>query len=128
MTSSPLDALADARYVSLATWRRDGREVRTPVWIAFRDGRGYVFSEAAAGKTRRVRANGRAALAPCTMRGEVTGAFVPATARIATDAATVAQAYAALRAKYGWQMILIDWMSKLSGRYDKRAIIEVAPP
>ena len=42
--------LGDAQYVSLATYRRDGREVRTPVWVAGDAGRLYVFSEAAAGK------------------------------------------------------------------------------
>ena len=127
MAASPLDGFADARYVSLATFRRDGREVRTPVWLALRDGRAYVFTETRAGKVKRVRANGRAALATCTLRGEVTGPFVPAVARIVDDAATVAAAYAALRAKYGWQMWLIDCLSKLSGRYDQRAIIEIAP-
>ena len=31
----------------------------------------------------------------------------------------------ALRRKYGWSMKLGDFFSKLSGRYEKRAIIEV---
>lgn len=128
MSASPLDAFADARYVSLATYRRDGREVRTPVWIALRDGRGYVFSAAGAGKVKRVRANGRAALATCTARGAVTGPDAPVTARIVADPAVVAGAYLALRAKYGWQMWLTDCLSKLTGRYAQRAIIELGPP
>jgi hypothetical protein len=45
--------------------------------------------------------------------------------RVAEDAATVAKAYAALDRKYGWQKWLVDAMSKLSGRYDKRAILEI---
>ncbi len=39
-------ALDRARYVSLETFRRDGRGVRTPVWAAPRGGKLYVFSEA----------------------------------------------------------------------------------
>lgn len=115
----------DARYVNLATFRRDGREVRTPVWIAAVDGHYYVFSETRAGKTKRIRANGRARLAPCTVQGRITGEWFEATARLVNEPAVVARAYAALRAKYGWQMRIIDWMSKLSGRYDARAIIEL---
>jgi hypothetical protein len=34
-------------------------------------------------------------------------------------------AYRALRRKYGWQMKIGDFFSKLSGRYDKRAIVEL---
>ena len=127
MPGAPLEAFADARYVSLATFRRDGREVRTPVWLAVHDGRAYVFSAAQVGKVKRVRANGRAALATCTVRGAVTGPFVPAVARIVGAAATESAAYAALRAKYGWQMWLIDCLSKLTGRYDQRVIIEISP-
>lgn len=120
-----MTALPDARYVSLATFRRDGREVRTPVWIAGSGGRLYVFTEASAGKTKRIRAQGRARLAPCTAGGRVTGEWVDATARIVDAPEAVIRAYAALRAKYGWQMRLIDWMSRLSGRYAGRAIIEL---
>jgi PPOX class probable F420-dependent enzyme len=117
----------DSRYVSLATFRRDGREVRTPVWIAASEGRYYVFTETRAGKTKRLRANGRARLAPCTARGQVHGAWQEARGRIVDAPETVARAYRALRAKYGWQMRLLDWMSRLSGRYDARAIIELEP-
>ncbi|MFP6629399.1 MAG: pyridoxamine 5'-phosphate oxidase family protein, partial [Myxococcota bacterium] len=55
------ETLGDAPYVSLATFRRDGREVRTPVWVA-RDGEHlYIFSEAKAGKVKRIRATKRVA-------------------------------------------------------------------
>ena len=37
-------------YVNLATYRKDGREVRTPVWLAGDNGEYYVFSESKAGK------------------------------------------------------------------------------
>ena len=99
----------------------------TPVWMALRVGRG-TSSAARAGKVKRVRANGRAALATCTARGVVTGPDAPVAARIVDDATTVAAAYLALRAKYGWQMWLTDCLSKLVGRYEQRAIIELGPP
>ena len=64
----------DSRYVSLATFRRNGREVRTPVWLAKVDVRYYLFSEGKAGKVKRIRANGRARLAACDLRGWMPGA------------------------------------------------------
>ena len=120
-----MPVIADARYVSLATFRRDGREVRTPVWIAASGSQLYVFSEPHAGKVKRIRGNGRARLAPCTGRGRVLGTWVDARARVVDDPAVVARAYHALRAKYGWQMRFVDWMSRLSARYDERAILEL---
>lgn len=115
-------------YVSLATYRRDGREVRTPVWIAAADGAFYVFSAAAAGKVKRIRLNGRAKLAACTVRGRVTGPWRPATARLIDDPSTCARALGALRAKYGWQMWLADGLAKLGGRFEQRCYIELQLP
>jgi uncharacterized protein len=112
-------------YVSLATFRRDGREVRTPVWIAGAGGRYYVFSEGDAGKVKRIRATGRVRLAACNMRGSVRGEWAEGRGRVATEPEVAARAYAALHRKYGWQMWIGDLLSKLSGRYDRRAILEI---
>ena len=48
MSNWPFDP-ASEHYVSLATFRRNGREVRTPVWIAELGGRYYLFSESNSG-------------------------------------------------------------------------------
>jgi PPOX class probable F420-dependent enzyme len=116
---------AGDRYVCLATFRRDGREVRTPVWIAGEGRRCWVFSEARAGKVKRIRANGRARIAACDYRGRVLGGWLDARARILRDPAEIAEAYAALRRKYGWQMRAADRLAKLAGRYDRRALLEL---
>lgn len=123
MTSTLLDP-ALATYVSLATYRMDGSVVRTPVWIAGSTPRFYVFS-APSGKTKRIRATPRVALAHCNARGGNLGPWVTAVAQLVTDPATVVAAYVALRRKYGWQMWLIDLFSKLAGRYHLRIFIEI---
>lgn len=112
--------------MSLATYRRDGREVRTPVWLAEADGRYYLFSEGRAGKVKRIRANDRARLAACDYRGGVKSEWLDARGRIVNEPDVIARAYASLRKKYGWRMAIGDFFSKLSGRYAKRAIIELA--
>jgi hypothetical protein len=120
--------IGDERYVSLATFRRDGREVRTPVWIAEADGRLYAFSAGDAGKVKRIRATGRVRIAGCDARGRVSAGarWLDGRARIAAEPELVARAYAALRRKYGWQMRLLDWLSGLAGRRSRRAVIEIA--
>ena len=116
---------ATQRYLSLASYRRNGREVRTPIWLAEADGRYYLFSEGKAGKVKRIRANGRARLAACDLRGRVKSDWFEARGRIVSDVDRVERAYAALRRKYGWQMRIGDFFSKLSGRFAQRAIVEL---
>lgn len=118
--------LTSARYVSFTTFRKSGKAVSTPVWAAD-DGRYfYVFSEGNAGKVKRVRNAARAQLAPCTVTGNVTGNQFDANAELITDPTDIANAYVALRRKYGWQMHLIDFISKFGGRYHQRALIRIA--
>ena len=127
MDDAALQKLDREAYISLATFRRSGRAVETPVWFALRDGRLWVFSAGDAGKVKRLRNGPRIRVAPCTLRGRVTGAWVEGTGRIVDDPAEIEAAYAALRAKYGWQMRLTDFLSGLSGRRQRRTILALTP-
>jgi PPOX class probable F420-dependent enzyme len=113
------------RYLNLATFRRDGRAVETPVWFAAHDGRLYVFSEARAGKMKRLRNDSTVRVAACDVRGRVHGPWLPGRARRIDDATTIAAAYAAFDAKYHWIMRAANLLSRLAGRYDARAFIEI---
>jgi uncharacterized protein len=79
-------ALADARNISLTTYRRDGRAVATPVWFVLDGPLILVWTDGASGKAKRIRANGRAAVTPSDGRGRGRGRTqtpnVDATARI----------------------------------------------
>ena len=125
MGRAEAESLDTARYVSLVTFRRDGRAVATPVWHAERDGRLYVFSEATAGKVKRLRRDPKVRLARCDVRGRVRGGWWDGRARIVDDAGTERTAYAALSNKYGWQMQLVNLGSWLAGRIDGRAVLEI---
>ena len=120
-----ITALDRQRYVSLATFRRTGAEVRTPVWFAAMDGKIYVFSAGQSGKVKRLRHSSRARVAPCDVRGEVRGAWWDGTARIVSEPGVIARAHAALRGKYGWQGWVGDLFSRLTGRIGHRAWIEI---
>jgi len=118
-------ALDRQRYVALATFRRTGAEVRTPVWFAAMGGKIYLFSAGESGKVKRLRHSPRARVAPCDVRGEVRGAWWDGAARIVTEPDVIERAHAAVRAKYGWQGWLGDLFSRLTGRMRRRAWIEI---
>jgi len=117
---------ARERYVSLATFRRNGAEVRTPIWFAVIDHRLWMMTGGDTGKVKRLRNNPRVRVAPSDVRGIVHGSWRDGTARIAADPREIAEARAMLRAKYGWQATLLDVVSRLSGRIRRRVWLEVA--
>ncbi len=125
MDDSAIARLDRESYLSLATKRRDGRMVETPVWFAASKGRLYVFSEGKAGKVKRLRNFPEIRVAACSVRGRVHGTWMPGSGRIVTDPATIEAAYAALHRKYGWQMAAADFFSRLTGRMAGRAILEL---
>ncbi len=115
--------LAEAPYVSFATYRKAGAEVATPVWCAEDNGTYYIFSAAHAGKIKRLRNSNRARFAVCDLRGKVLGEWLDATAEIITDQSDVDRALTALRRKYRWQMCAADLGAKITGRFNKRVYI-----
>lgn len=118
--------LASERYVNLETFKKDGNGVKTPVWAAEFDGKLVVVTDGTSFKVKRIRNNPKIRLAPCDQRGKVHGAWVDGEARIIEDAAHAARAHDALKKKYGWQMWILDVMSKISGRYRRRALLELS--
>jgi len=118
-------ALGRQRYMALATFRRNGAEVRTPVWFAAMDGKLYVFTAGDSGKVKRLRHSSRARVATSDVRGNVRGEWWDAHARIVTEPRVIERAHAAMRVKYGWQARLGDLFSRLTGRLPRRAWIEV---
>ncbi|MBW2274222.1 MAG: PPOX class F420-dependent oxidoreductase [Deltaproteobacteria bacterium] len=95
-------ALLDEKFISLATFKRSGEEVRTPLWFAEAGGRLYLRTLANSGKVKRIRNNGRVRIAPCDIAGKITGAWLDAEAHaLAPGDATQERADRALDAKYG---------------------------
>ena len=53
---------ANDEYINLITYRKDGTQVPTPVWLASLDNSLVVTTSLNAGKVKRVRANGKATI------------------------------------------------------------------
>jgi PPOX class probable F420-dependent enzyme len=120
-----LTELSREAYVNLATLRRNGREVQTPVWIAPDGERLVVWTNRNSGKVKRIRNDGRVRLAACDVRGRLRGEWVEARARVLEDPDERDRALEALFRKYGWQMQLARLGGRLSGRWAQRAAIEI---
>jgi len=70
------------KYISLATFRKNGQPVLTPVWFGEVNDKLYVMTSSRLGKVKRVRNNSKVKIAPCTARGKVTGPEFSGVARI----------------------------------------------
>ncbi len=121
-----MNTLLSARYISLATWRKSGQEIRTPIWFAsWNDQQLYCFSASNAGKVKRIRRDGRAKIAVCDMRGGHVGEWHSCTAHLVTDNTEVDRAYLLLKKKYGIQMRLTNFFSLMTGRIEHRTVIRL---
>jgi PPOX class probable F420-dependent enzyme len=120
MTKSVWDS---AQYLNLATFRKTGVAVETPVWFAKEGDTLYAFSTRDAGKVKRLRNSSRARIAPCTVTGKVTGDWVDAEGLLLDEKIGKDVAHKALKRKYGLQMLALDIGAFFGGRINKRAWI-----
>ncbi len=99
-----MTTIADAKYVSFTTFRKNGTPVSTPVWIApMGDGTLGFMTNDNVGKTKRLAHTARVTLQECDMRGRVSpGApVVEGSAVVVRDDAGQARVRAAVERKYG---------------------------
>jgi PPOX class probable F420-dependent enzyme len=127
MNANELDFLQGGSYISFATRKRSGEWVATPVWFAPDKGSYYVFSAGNAGKVKRLRNFSESRIAACTMSGTLTGEWLDTRAYVLDKPAERDTALAALRRKYGWQMLMADFFSNLTGKMGRRAYIRIDP-
>src|SRR5437667_9729130 len=107
------------KYISLTTFRKNGAAIPTPVWFAERDGKLYLMTRNDSGKYKRIRNSSRVKVAPCTMRGKITGPEFDGTARVLPQEHW-AQARKALHHK--------DWLARLPvwSKHNEYLEIEIA--
>lgn len=126
----PIAQFANAKYFSLETFRKTGTGVRTPVWFAEAPSSQaratfYVYTLPDSGKAKRIRNNGAVRIAPCNMKGDVSGEWVDARARFC-EGEEAATGQALLIDKYGLMKRIGDFFSRLRGRVQSVLAIEVS--
>jgi PPOX class probable F420-dependent enzyme len=99
-TAATFDALTDAEYALVVTFRRSGQPMATPMWFALQDGVVYLESLADADKVKRLRHDPNVRVAPCTLRGRPKGPFTAGVGRI-LSVAEEPNAEASLDRHYG---------------------------
>ena len=112
---SSVEDLKAESYVQLTTFTRDGRPKPTPVWIApLEDGRFGFTTGSSSWKLRRIRGDSRVELRPCNYDGRLKpdGWTLEARAHVASAAET-SIVRAAVRAKYGWQLALVETIAAI---------------
>ena len=119
--------MENGNYISFATRKRSGDWVATPVWFAPDQGSYYLFSAGNAGKVKRLRNFSESRIAACTFNGTLTGEWLDTQAYVLDDKADQETALAALRRKYGLQMLAADFFSHLTGKMGRRAYIRIDP-
>ncbi len=115
------------RYISLATYRKSGKEVATPVWFAQDGNRLLVVTGGDSGKVKRLRNSSRSRIAVCDLRGKILGKWMPTDTRIVTDEREIATALRLLRGKYGVQFKILDLSAWFGRRLDQRVFLEIRP-
>lgn len=102
--------IAQSRYVSVTTYRRDGTGVPTPVWAVEDDGELLVWTRDDSWKVKRLRRESGVAVTPCDVRGRVAeeATEVQGSARLLESEAELDRVRAALGRKYGWQFRLTE--------------------
>ncbi len=88
-------------YLNLESVRRNGTEVRTPVWFTRANGHLYVRTLAGSGKVKRIHNNRRVRIVPCEVNGKPIGQWLEAQAEEVNDPATAAEVTKLLEEKYG---------------------------
>jgi uncharacterized protein len=82
-----LEALFPSRFLSITSFRRNGRGVATPVWSVSDGRRLYAFTDLHSAKVRRIRRNPQVLIAPCRPSGKLRGRPRSAHAEVLTTSA-----------------------------------------
>jgi PPOX class probable F420-dependent enzyme len=99
-------SLAAAQYVALVSYRRDGTPVSTPVWVCGYGDALAVWTVRGSFKVKRIGRNPAVTVAPCKLRGEVTGPEAAGRATVMSDEET-----AKLRTVMARKYKLMGWLT-----------------
>ncbi|WP_327118199.1 PPOX class F420-dependent oxidoreductase [Nocardia sp. NBC_01730] len=125
MTNS-LAAVAEADYVLLTTFRKDGSPVGSAVWAVAENGKLYIWTVTDSWKVKRLRRNPAVTLQPCTASGKPHGEVVEGTGRI-LDADGTERVRKLLRRKYWLTGPLVIFVSNLRRGKSGTIGIEITP-
>jgi len=116
--------VANAQYVLLTTFTKDGRPKPTPIWAAPDGDRLLVITQEKSWKVKRIRNTSRVTLAVCDIRGNPKGEAVEATATV-LDKSQTGAVYDAVGREYGLIGRVFNVFSKLRGGMQNNVGLEL---
>lgn len=125
--SKTLSQFEGENVISLETYRKNGKPVRTPVWFLEESGNLYVHTADSTGKVKRIRRNPKVRVAPSYFRGKLKAEYIDALAELKPDPGTVKEYYSRIYKKYGLQGTLTKFVQRFSRSKAKDIIIVIHP-
>lgn len=120
-------SIANEKYVSLTTYRKDGSSSAVPVWIVDAGGGAAAFTTASTSlKARRLANNAAIKLQPCDMKGRVTDGTDAVSATATVSPADFDRVRALVKKKYGMAFHMINAMGRVSSMLGKGPMADAA--
>ncbi len=116
--------VAEAQYVLLTTFTKDGRPKPTPIWAASDGDRLLVITQAKSWKVKRIRNTARVTLGICDMQGRPKSEAIEATATV-LDKTQTGAVYDAIGREYGLIGRVFNGFSKLRGGMQNNVGLEL---
>jgi PPOX class probable F420-dependent enzyme len=118
MSDDATAQLGDEKFVSLATFKRDGDVVAAPMWIVGDGVQLSVWTPADSWKVKRVRRDPRVTLTACGRTGKVPAGqpVVEGTAEVITDPVEVARVESLVKRKYGFEFRVVTLIETIAAR------------
>ena len=117
--------LGREQYISLETFRKNGEGVKTPVWVVGEGDKLYVWTQRDSWKVKRIRNNSQVRLAKSDQRGNTSGEWIRAQARVLDTPEARASMQQRLTKKYGLLARLFLLMGRLRGSSDRQVVLEI---
>ena len=108
-----IEQFKDQQYINLESFRKNGTGVKTPVWFAQDGNTLRVWTQADAGKTKRIRRDGKVRIVPSTASGEPTGEWMDVRAVVLNAPAEIDRTKNLYNKKYGTMFNIISFFGKV---------------
>ena len=108
-----IEQFKDQQYINLETFRKNGAGVKTPVWFAQDGNTLRVWTQADAGKTKRIRREGKVRIVSSTASGEPTGEWMEVRATVLDAPNEITHTKNLFRKKYGMMFNIISFFGKV---------------
>lgn len=121
-------SIADEKYLSLTTYKKDGTAKALPVWIyGLDDGRVGFTTSSSSWKVRRLKNDPRVVLQPSDQRGRIVEGSSPVTGTgEVADQATFEQVRAGIKQKYGFGYTMIGVINRVMSLFGENRTSDTA--